>query len=257
MRNTALIPKTTRGLLLEPTEVGGVEYVHYDTETAAATVRANGAILRQIQAKQPRRFALVELWRYDVQAGRWNKLKMSAAQPVAMRQEERTVYGAKTDQVLATLRVEVGLYWVKWTENGVLVQAPAYCGSVLPNDLDIPPAPMGMIIAAVPQAESGEAKYVPDPRIYCNSNEIWRHGGATIRLGMGKAQVLSEIAKSGYPEYDGKFGIHQPSADVQGGEIWDLGYGNFSGAAPGGGFILLAFREGRLVAIVPHGPYPA
>jgi hypothetical protein len=234
-------------------------HVYYDTQTGTATLRASGSILRQIKAKQPRRFVLVELWRYDSQAGTWNKLEKPPAQPVVMRQENRTIYGPQADQVLATLTDRIGLYWVKWTEDGVLVQAPAYCGPAKPNDLDIAPAPEGMIIAAIPHEDSGEAGYVPDPRIYCNSKESWTHGGAIIGLGMNKAEVLGEIERSGYPKskYGGRFGIHKPSADVQAKDIWDLGYGNSSGAAPGGGFILLAFREGRLMAIVPHGPYPA
>jgi hypothetical protein len=44
---------------------------------------------------------------------------------------------------------------------------------------------------------------------------------------------------------------------MQAEDIWQLSWGNLSGAAPGGGFLLLVFREGHLAAIVPHGPSPA
>ena len=59
--------------------------------------------LCQIRTKQPRRFALVELWRCDLPAGRWNKLMTPTGQPVAMREEDRAVYGPQTDKVLVRL----------------------------------------------------------------------------------------------------------------------------------------------------------
>jgi len=235
-----------------------VVHARYDQQTGKGALWADETLLQQVAAKKPREFVFLELWRYDLAAKAWVKLEKPArTTTLLMRPSDAPGSKPPVDQLLLELTNQVGLYWAKWTEDKVQVEAPLYCGPINPNDLDIPPAPEGMIISAIPHENSGEAGYVPDPRIYCHSWNEFKNGNAVLRLGMTKAQVLEEIAKGGLKEFGGEYGIRKPDEAMQAKEIWHTSYGSFSGAAPGGGFLLLAFREGRLVAIVPHGPYPA
>ncbi len=80
--------------------------------------------------------------------------------------------------------------------------------------------------------------------------EEFSWGGATIRAGMTKTQVLDQIAVSGLSEYGGQFGIRRPPAEMQTRNEWVLTYGNATGAAPGGGAVRIFFESGEVSGIV-------
>jgi hypothetical protein len=101
--------------------------------------------------------------------------------------------------------------------------------------------------APAPQAESAPASSVrstPAPEI-----RAFTWGDATISVGMTKAQVIEQIAKSGIAKWKGQYGIRPPSKDMQALDEWSLSYGNASGAAPGGGGIFFFFGDGKLTRI--------
>ena len=84
----------------------------------------------------------------------------------------------------------------------------------------------------------------------------FRWGGANIRVGMTKDEVLRQIAVSGLPQWGGSMGISSPSKSMTDSDRWDLSFGTATGAAPGGGTLHLEFQEERLVRMrVVYPPY--
>jgi len=83
-------------------------------------------------------------------------------------------------------------------------------------------------------------------------------GKARLRLNMSKNEVLAEIARSGLPDFNGRFGISSPPRSLVDKPVWVLSYGTSSGAAPGGGSLRLTFKGDKLTKVeVYSGPQPA
>jgi hypothetical protein len=103
----------------------------------------------------PIKFEVKELWRYDAASREWTRERFK---PVAK------VTGAG---VVAEITDKVGLYWLKWTENGRPVEGQVFSGPVRCNDVSLPPPPRpDLLRACIPARNSAEANYVPDPRIH-------------------------------------------------------------------------------------------
>jgi len=103
----------------------------------------------------PIMFEVQELWRYDPETRGWSR---EPFKPVA----KSTGAG-----VIAEITAKIGLYWLKWTENGQRVEGQVFSGSVRCNDIKLgPPPSAGLIGACIPSRNSAKADHVPDPRIY-------------------------------------------------------------------------------------------
>jgi hypothetical protein len=103
----------------------------------------------------PIRFDVLELWRYDPQTKGWS------------REPFRPVAKSTGAGVIAEITDKIGLYWLKWTENGQRVEGQVFSGPVRCNDLTLgPPPSAGLLKACIPSRNSAKADYVPDPRIY-------------------------------------------------------------------------------------------
>jgi hypothetical protein len=82
---------------------------------------------------------------------------------------------------------------------------------------------------------------------------IW--GQATIVLGMTKEDVVRQIERSWKrPQEDPFAGMSVPGIEralnpATAGDTWVLSYGPHTGHAPGGGTLVLTFRNGKLVRI--------
>ncbi len=135
------------------------------TPGAAATHGAHGAIqrdgpsgkVRLIAHGKPVKFEVDKLCRYDPESNRWSREEVA---PI------NKVVGA--DAVVAELTDSVGLYWVRWKEDGRPFASLAVSGPVLCNDIALAPSSRSDVVATcIPQQHSARAGYVPDPNIYC------------------------------------------------------------------------------------------
>ena len=100
-----------------------------------------------------------------------------------------------------------------------------------------------------------EAGEVSPPELRPVELKEFGHGRAVIRIGMTREEVLSQIAVSGLPEWNGQFGIRRPPAEMMPTDRWQLTYGCTSGAAPGGGVVIVEFCDGKVVRLlIPRGP---
>lgn len=109
----------------------------YDKPTATASLYIADAVPIEIKG----------FWRYEPAEKRWKEAKILG----------------RRDGGLIELTKEVGLFWLKWMENGHQATAFVYSGPILCNDVCLPPAPKGMVAVCVPYADRAEATYVPDP----------------------------------------------------------------------------------------------
>lgn len=114
-----------------------------------------------VVAKAPARplgLRVTELWRYEPSSLRWLRVPFPSVQWTVGQ------------GVATTLPQRVGLYWVRWTEDGVPFEASAFVGRVLCNDVMPRPDPRpDMIRACVPLEKSAMARYIPDPRVHARA----------------------------------------------------------------------------------------
>ena len=104
---------------------------------------------------RPLRLRVVDLWRYDPSSQRWLRVPFPSA--------ERAV----GQGVVTKFPERIGLYWVRWTENGVAFESKVFVGRVLCNDVMLPPPSRPDVIrTCVPLPNGAMAGYVPDPRIH-------------------------------------------------------------------------------------------
>jgi hypothetical protein len=78
----------------------------------------------------------------------------------------RQVYGAASDAIIAPITNGIGLYWVKWTENGASIEQFALAGMIC-NDVHIGTPPPGFVATCIPYEDHAEAAFVPDPHTRC------------------------------------------------------------------------------------------
>jgi hypothetical protein len=140
-----------------------VAYSIRDRVTGVSSLRANSALL-----KSETEFTVAELWRYSPERRTWFKLAFTKVGPKKIAPAGHRVYSTTTDPIVAPLTDRLGLYWVKWTENGQPFGTFVYSGPMLCEDIMIGPMTKGdMVATCIPSANSALAAYVPDPKIYC------------------------------------------------------------------------------------------
>ena len=131
-----------------------------------ATGRPHGVVQRDVNSGKSRlvaqgsavTFQVYELCRYDPQSNGWSREPFVPINKVVGT-------GA-----VAELTDNVGLYWIKWKENGLPFASLVFSSPVLCNDIALGPPhqrPTDMISTCVPSRNSARAAYVPDPRVYC------------------------------------------------------------------------------------------
>jgi hypothetical protein len=118
---------------------------------------ARSGTVRLIARGTPVRFEIDKLCRYDPESSRWYRQGVPAVDKVL---------GA--DVVVVELADSVGLYWLRWKENGRPFASMAVAGPVLCNDIALAPSSRSDVIAScIPLPHSARAAYVPDPNIHC------------------------------------------------------------------------------------------
>ena len=131
----------------------------------AATDGAHGGIQRDVRSGKvrliargtPVKFEIDKVCRYDPDSNRWDRQHVAPVDKVL---------GA--DAVVVELTGSVGLYWVRWKENGRPFASMAVMGPVLCNDIHLAPSSRSDVVAScIPLQHSARAAYVPDPNLYC------------------------------------------------------------------------------------------
>ncbi len=148
-----------------------VVYAYRDPKTGRCSLMANGAILQWELKLNSRKFKFLDAWRYDPANARWERLQEPPPKAATITADpKRNVFSSLTDQVLIYLTDKTGLYWVRWLEEGKLLQMPVLCGPIMPQDYSVAPPPKGMVIAGIPYEDRAEVKYIPDPRPFFAAN---------------------------------------------------------------------------------------
>ena len=118
---------------------------------------AQSGTVRLIARGTPVKFEMDKVCRYDSESSRWYRQKVAPVDKML---------GA--DVVVVELADRVGLYWLRWKENGRPFASMAVAGPVLCNDIALAPSSRSDVIAScIPLQHSARAAYVPDPNIYC------------------------------------------------------------------------------------------
>ncbi len=143
-----------------------VVYPRYDRKTGTASLCANEALL--LDAVALPEFSFLGLWSFDPEKKLWTKLELPDSIPEQIRApQNKQIYSQANDQELIFLTDKIGLFYARWKEDEHLVGRLVFAGPILCNDVRLAPAPLEMIPACVPFANRAEARYVPDPELYC------------------------------------------------------------------------------------------
>ena len=119
------------------------------------------------QRGRPVAFRFRGICRFDPTTQRWLEVPwhlLGSAIPIAPR--GAGAQGAE-DRALVDLPDEVALFWVTWSEDDVRHEAFAASGPILCQDIDLSPAPAGMIATCLPFPDHAEARFVPLPSLPC------------------------------------------------------------------------------------------
>ena len=160
-----LFPYASSGQAAEqrqPTSQSPVGYFQCDKISSACSLKA-----ARLAMKRPVTFSVQEVWQYHLQEEKWAYLAVPAVDDDVLVTPARLVLGANPDPTVQVITATAGLFWVKWTENGVSFKRVLHSG-MLCNDVLIGPKRKGDLIATcVPGKDHATAAYVPDPEIYC------------------------------------------------------------------------------------------
>jgi hypothetical protein len=144
---------------------------HYNSVAKVLTLQANKYVLQG-----PVDFHLRAMWRYDVGDKKWVNLHIEPTSVTITKNES-------ADKYVAKLSLDIGLYWLAWTENDVGYSSLVPCG-MLCNDLMIGPPPSGYVVACIPDAKGGAlAAFVPDPKIHCRDTATTASTSTTGKAG--------------------------------------------------------------------------
>jgi len=121
----------------------------------------------EFNMKEPVRFSVQEIWRYSPEGEEWILMPDPKLGEKLIHPKDRQVYGGDSDQKIFPITNSIGLFWVKWKENGVAMSNFLFSG-MLCNDVNIGPQKKGDRVATcIPGKDHAKAAYVPDPKIYC------------------------------------------------------------------------------------------
>ena len=146
--------------LVGPVMAGGIAAatarVDCDRRLVRCSVTVNGNLPAQAK-RAPQSFRLRELWRYSPDTQRWIDVTPRNILPVA-------ISSSKNNQVLFELPRIIGLYRVRWTEDGQRHEGSAFVGPILCNDILLQePPPPGSYAGCWPLARGAMAGYVTNP----------------------------------------------------------------------------------------------
>ena len=149
MKTSAVLIALVTALLAVPGDAQPLASIERD----AASGRSRLVVAKPQAA--PIKFEVTELWRYDAEKREWSRERFK---PVA----KVTRAG-----LIADITDQVGLFWLKWTEDGQPIEGQVFAGPVRCNDLMLaPPSRPDLLKACIPSKNSARADYVPDPRIH-------------------------------------------------------------------------------------------
>jgi len=157
-------------------EIEALKKLIDDASTPAA--RPNGYFLRdkasgvlhlkanEFNMREPITFTVRELWRLNPDSKQWERQQFAPTAPTKIVRGVRQVYGSASDATIAPITSRIGLFWVKWTENGAPFEQFALAGMIC-NDVHIGTPPPGFVATCIPYADHAEAAFVPDPHTHC------------------------------------------------------------------------------------------
>jgi hypothetical protein len=109
--------------------------------------------------RAPRSFHLREVWRYSPDTKQWIDVTPRNIVPVAI-----PATASKSSQTLFEIPRIIGLYRLRWTEDGQRYEGSAFLGPILCNDIFLQePPPPGTYASCWPLARGAMAGYVPNP----------------------------------------------------------------------------------------------
>ncbi|MFN7965038.1 MAG: hypothetical protein U0V87_05050 [Acidobacteriota bacterium] len=136
-------------------------YFLRDKATGIVHLKANEFAMRE-----PVTFIVHELWRLNPRSKQWEREPFTPTAPKQVVRSARSVYGAASDATIAPITNRIGLFWVKWSENGASFEQFALAGMVC-NDVHIGTPPPGQVATCIPYEDHAEAAFVPDPHAHC------------------------------------------------------------------------------------------
>ena len=147
--------------------------VHRHRDTGFTSLRVDEQRLED--HGQPVAFLVGAICRYEPDQDQWRGLPWPFIGRAIRLVPRASVDARNQARVVAALPEQVGLFWVRWTENpgegfaasGAAREALAVSGPVLCNDVDLAPPPPGRVAACVPFADRAEARLVPTPPATC------------------------------------------------------------------------------------------
>lgn len=154
IKEMSIIPKDWRAAV----------YDQRDQKTGVCWLRANGSLMR---GKEPRVFKFIAFWKYNVDQQKWIRIRTDTPEAVRVDTTDSGMHFRNNDQFLMKLTDQIGLFWVKWEEDGYRVEKQVFSGPVMCNDIMIGPPAEGMIATCIPGENFGRAAHVPDPRVHC------------------------------------------------------------------------------------------
>jgi hypothetical protein len=138
-------------------------YFLRDPVTGTLQLKAN-----EFNMQGPITFAVREVWRFDPRSAHWRQEPFIPPAPKRVVRGARQAFGSASDATITTITDQIGLFWIKWTENQTPYEGFAFSGMAC-EDVDLRPPPEGFVATCVPYASRAEATYVPDPRKNCVS----------------------------------------------------------------------------------------
>jgi hypothetical protein len=156
MKRVAMLVRFAAMLMLVSTTAGAA--------APGAAGGPHGAVQRDVKSGQSRlvaqgsavTFQVYRLCRYNPESNGWSHEPFAPINKVV------------GNGIVAELTGKVGLYWVKWKENGRPFASLVFSSPVLCNDISLgPPPSSGVIATCIPFVNSARAAYIPDPQVYC------------------------------------------------------------------------------------------
>lgn len=120
----------------------------------------------EFNMRVPITFTVRELWRLNPESKQWERQPFAPTAPKKVVRGVRQAYGSGSDATIAPITNQIGLFWVKWTENGASFEQFAFAGMIC-NDVHIGTPPAGFVATCIPYADHAEAAFVPDPQVHC------------------------------------------------------------------------------------------
>lgn len=138
--------------------------IECDHRTVRCSVIVNNNPLAPANSA-PRSFRVREVWRYAPDTKQWLDVTPRNILPVAiLATRSRGSSPLKGSQVLFEFPQDIGLYHLRWMEDGQRYEGTAFVGPFLCNDvLILEPPPPGTYAGCWPLARGAMAGYVPNP----------------------------------------------------------------------------------------------